>query len=373
MHSPAEKITGTMHSSTDVSAKDDAGAFEHLCRAQTYIDAFTHCRKESIWKASVQKFEENLLMECCKLAKAIRTQTYTPDPYLEFNICERGKPRHIKAPSIRDRVFMHALCRDILNERIVPTLIYDNSAAIKGRGISFARKRVLTHLHRYYRQYGTNEGYILQTDFSSFFDSIDHECLYSLFCKYVPEPEIRHLIHMVIDGFTGTAGIGIGSELSQVAGIMFPSLIDHYCTTVKGYGFYARYMDDIYVIHPDLGKLQQLFQDMQAHASKLKLKFNPRKCRISRLDKGFSYLKGQYRLSSTGKVFYSPSRISLTRQRRKLKHQFRRYKAGKLPLHEIQVSYKSWRGNIIRQYPHTSSNTLQSFDELFKRLFGELP
>lgn len=372
MRSPCEKTTGTMCSSTDVSTMNDAGAFEHLCQAQTYINAFKHCRKESIWKASTQKFEENLLVECCELAHAIRTHTYTPEPYLEFDICERGKPRHIKAPSIRDRVFMHALCQDILNPRIVPKLIYDNSAAIKGRGISFARKRTLAHLHRYYRKYGSNQGYVLQTDFSSFFDSIGHELLYWYFCKYVTEPEIRQLIRMVIDGFEHNVGIGIGSELSQVAGILFPSLIDHYCTTVCGCGFYARYMDDIYVMHPSLDYLKQVFAGMKLTASNLQLSFNPRKCRFSKLCCHFSYLKGQYTLSETGKVFYSPGRTALRRERRKLKHQLRRHMNGKLPLADIKVSYKSWRGNIIRQYPHMSSKTLQSFDDQFKRLFGEL-
>lgn len=372
MRSLAEKITGTMCSSMDVSTNNDIGSFEHLCQAQTYINAFKHCRKESIWKASTQKFEEDLIVECCNLAEAVRTHTYTPDPYLEFDICERGKPRHIKAPSIRDRVFMHALCQDILNPRIVPKLIYDNSAAIKGRGISFARKRTLTHLHRYYCKYGTNQGYVLQTDFSSFFNSINHELLYQFFCKYVPEVEIRYLIRMVIDGFDGDIGIGIGSELSQVAGILFPSIIDHYCTTVCGCGFYARYMDDIYVMHPDLNYLKQVFTGMLSIASSLCLTFNPRKCRFSKLDKSFSYLKGQYTLTATGKVLYSPSRVALTRERRKLKHQLRRHHNRKLPLHDIIVSYKSWRGNIIRQYPHMSSKTLQSFDGLFKRLFGDV-
>lgn len=372
MRSLDEKITGTMCLSTDVSTSNDAGAFEHLCQPQTYINAFRHCRKESIWKASTQKFEENLLVECCNLAGAVRTHTYTPDPYLEFDICERGKPRHIKAPSIRDRVFMHALCQDILSPRIVPKLIYDNSAAIRGRGISFARRRVLVHLRRYYRKHGTNQGYVLQTDFSSFFNSIDHKLLYAYLCKYVPEPEIRQLIYMIIDGFGGNTGIGIGSELSQVAGVLFPSFIDHYCTTVCGCGFYARYMDDIYIMHPSLDYLKQLFRKMCIIANSLQLSFNPKKCHFSKLSRGFSYLKGQYTLASTGKVFYSPSRTSITRECRKLKHQHRRYLNKKLPLCDIVASFKSWRGNIIRQYPHVSSKTLQSIDDLFKRLFGDI-
>ena len=63
-------------------------------------------------------------------------------------------------------------------------LIYDNSASIKGKGIDFARKRLLVHLRKYYHQHGSNDGYILLIDFSKYYDNIQHEKLIEQFEKY---------------------------------------------------------------------------------------------------------------------------------------------------------------------------------------------
>lgn len=366
------KTTLMMRSVTTVNADNDQGTFEILTTPQIYLNAFKYCRKDSIWKATVQLFERDRLKECVRLANEVKAGTYKTSPYLEFDIFERGKPRHIKAPTIRDRVFCHALCHEILLPRIMPKLIYDNSAAIKNRGVSFARKRLLTHLHRYYAEHKTNEGYILQTDFSSFFNSIDHELLYQTFCKFVPESKIRSIIKDLIDTFGGDTGVGIGSELSQVAGVMYPASLDNYCKIVKQCKCYARYMDDIYIIHHSKEFLQDLFVKMQEIADSLKLRFNPKKCHINKINKSFCYLKGDYKLTETGKVLYSPCRSSLIRERRRLKRMHHLYKSGVLSLKDVKTAYKSWRGNIATQYPYMSKTTLSNFDKLYTKLYGEL-
>lgn len=361
---------------TDLATANDliseSGPFSKLCSPQTYIDAFNHCRKNAIWKSSVQRFEKDKLALCVKLANDIKNSTYQPDPYREFNICERGKRRHIKAPTIRDRVFTHALCHEILNPIILPHLIYDNSAAIKGRGVSFARKRILVHLHSFYRKHGNN-GYILQTDFSRFFESIDHALLYQTFCKYVHDQRILAILKRIIFSFKGNTGVGIGSELSQIAGILYPSPIDHYCKTVKRCHFYARYMDDIYIIHESKEFLKTLFVALKAYASKLKLLFNPRKYRISKLSANFTFLKTNYHLSNTGKVFYKPCKNTLIREHRKLKNMQVKYHAGIISLELIKSAYKSWRGSIARQYPQAIKHTIKYFDNYFLKLYGVEP
>lgn len=322
-----------------------------------YLEAFEACKSGSMWKSSVQLFNRDKLIECTKLANEVASGCYKVSKYKEFNICERGKLRHIKAPAIRDRVLCHALCHNVLLPRILPHLIYDNSASVKGKGISFARKRILAHLHRYYARYHTNVGYILQTDFSSFFDSVPHNRLFETFKQYVPEPEILSLIRTILNSYTPTGiGLGIGSELSQVAGIMYPHPVDSYCKTVRQCKYYARYMDDIYVIHPDKDFLHDVFSGMQAEAHKLGLKFNPKKCHISRIDKGFTYLKGIYHLNSTGHVSYFPHRKTLTRERRRLR---------RMPKDALPDAYRAWRGNALTQFPHMPYLTIQNFDHLY--------
>lgn len=358
-----------MRLSTDTNAINESGDFKHLCSIQTYINAFKYCRKNALWKASTQRFEKDLLSSCLELANTVKSGNYYPKEYQEFDLCERGKPRHIKAPVVRDRAFCHALCQDVLLPKVVPYLIYDNSAAIKKRGISFARKRLLTHLHKYFRQTGSNQGYILQTDFSKFFDTINHELLIKELSKFTNSKEVQIIIQRIVESF-GEVGLGIGSELSQVAGILFPSRIDHYCKTVKQCKYYARYMDDIYVIHQDKNFLKALFNDMQFLASKLDLKFNPKKCHINKLSKNFVFLKSVYQLTNTGKVLYKPCKSCLKRERLKLKRIAHLYHIGKLSLDDIKNAYKSWRGNIIRQYPRASRSIIFKFDKQFTSLFG---
>mgnify|MGYP003293648958 CR=1 FL=1 len=43
-------------------------------------------------------------------------------------------------------------------------------------------------------------------------------------------------------------GLGIGAQLSQCAGIWFPTSFDNYCKNKLGIKCYGRYMDDFYII-----------------------------------------------------------------------------------------------------------------------------
>lgn len=370
LSSPKMKTTAPTRQATADDAISEGGTFAALCDPQTYLDAFNHCRKDAIWKASVQYFERDKLKFCIALANAVKNGTFTPEDYKEFDIFERGKKRHIKAPPIKDRVFTHALCNAVLAPAVMPRMIYDNSAAIKHRGVSFARKRILVHLRRFYKQHGS-EGYILQIDFSKFFESIDHALLYQAFCKYITDPRIRHIIKIIIDSFGGDRGLGIGSELSQIAGIIYPSPIDHFCKTVRRCKFYGRYMDDIYIIHHDKDFLKDLLADIQILTVGLKLSLNPRKCHLNKLSRGFAYLKTNYRLTESGRVLYKPAATTLRRERHRLRNMMRRHRAGKLSLDDIKDGYRSWRGNIRRQYPQVAAQILTTFDKLFSQLYGD--
>ena len=73
-----------------------------------------------------------------------------------------------------DKTVNHLLCDKILSPAISPFLIHDNGASQRRKGVIFSRKRIETHLHRYYREHKTNEGYILLMDFSRYYESIPH-------------------------------------------------------------------------------------------------------------------------------------------------------------------------------------------------------
>lgn len=334
------------------------------------IHAFKECKKDSIWKGSVQFFESDLLSQCFYLNQSLNKRTYKTNPYNEFELNERGKIRHIKALTIRDRVVMRSLCDNVLTPKIAPKLIYDNFASLEKRGINFARKRFLFHLHRYIRRYGT-KGFILQLDFSKFFDSIDHELCKKEFSKVI-NPTYYWIIEHIIDSFGGKKGLGIGSQISQIAGIYYPHYIDNHCKIKRRCLYYGRYMDDIYIIHHNKVFLQNLLAEINQISNKLKLTINPKKTHIIPINKSFIFLKSIYTIKDSGKVNYIQTQKGLRREKRRLYKLKNKYNSSLIPAIDIDNAFKSWCGNVYKNYPHTSYFRLKYIKRLYNQLFGDL-
>ncbi|MBO4738813.1 MAG: hypothetical protein J5606_04545, partial [Bacteroidales bacterium] len=87
--------------------------------------------------------------------------------FIEFDICERGKMRHIRSVHFSERVVQKSLCTNVLYPVLTNNLITDNGASQKGKGTHFATQRLIKYLHKYYRKYG-NDGYVLSLDFKSY-------------------------------------------------------------------------------------------------------------------------------------------------------------------------------------------------------------
>lgn len=83
--------------------------FEQIYDANTLIEAFQRCRKGVNWKASVQRYAANLLVNTYYIQQKLKSKQYEMSEPFEFNKCERGKLRHIKALTVQDRVIQRAL------------------------------------------------------------------------------------------------------------------------------------------------------------------------------------------------------------------------------------------------------------------------
>lgn len=334
---------------------------EKVAKEENLLNAFEEAKKGCDWKYSIQKYDSNSLYETYKLHNELINKTYAPRKYYEFILSERGKIRHIKACNIRDRVVQKSLCNNILNPILKKYLIYDNGASLENKGVSFSRKRLEIHLSKYYKEYG-NEGYILQIDFSKFFDSIPHNKLIEMIEKKLPDDSINWLIEILINSFGGEKGLGIGSQISQISGLFYPSPIDNYCKIVKSLKFYGRYMDDIYVIHQDKKFLSTLLEEITKIANDLDLVINEKKTKIVKINKTFTYLKIKYCLLKDGTIIKKLHRTSITRERRKIK----KYAKSNLPYPVIEQAYKSWRGNAINYF---SQKSVKNIDSLYNNLF----
>lgn len=190
-----------------------------------------------------------------------------------FTVNERGKTRAITALQVRDRVVKHVLNDVYLLPHIRPFLIYDNGASLGGKGVDFTRRRLIAHLESYFREYGTNEGYIMTMDFSGYYDNIDHAEAIRAIGEYEHDEFAMRLVRQAFDSYnvdvsymtdeeyeeakvskfstvdyrlehhpeaelTGEKylykSLSVGDQTSQITAILFPTEIDKLVTIVLG-------------------------------------------------------------------------------------------------------------------------------------------
>lgn len=344
--------------------------YENIISCAALYHGYKQSRKTIAWKNPVQRYEMNELKYTCRThADLVREKDITQG-FIEFDICERGKLRHIKSVHFRERCVQRSLCDNALVPVLSNSLIYDNGASIKGRGIHFAFNRVKAHLSEYYRSNGSsNAGYVLLIDLSKYFDNILHEPIYDTLGKSFSDKRIVDMCRTFIEPF-GEKSVGIGSQVSQIVAVSYPNHIDHYIKQNLGIRFYGRYMDDSYLIHESKEYLQQCRDRIAEMYANLGISVNVKKTRIVKLSRGFTFLKSRYFLTDIGHVLVKPCRSSITRMRRKLKKLNRLYMAGSLSVYDVLCSYNSWRGYIS----HTNSyRTVQSMNALFYKIFKTIP
>lgn len=355
--------------------------------------------KDSNWKKSVMTWEVSRLPKLIALKEQIENNTFNPDRLNRFIINERGHTRLVKAVSVKDRIVLHTLCDEELNPLIEKKITYDNGASRKGKGLSHTRRRLSVHLNKYYKENGNSwKGYILLMDFSKFYDNILHkevrrilrnltqdEFILGLCDKYIDmflvdvsdrdEETIQRMTYGVLNILKDegvnpcTKGerlieksMGIGSQLSQSVGLIYPNEVDHLIKTVKGHKYSGRYNDDSYIIERSKAKLLDTFERIKETCNKLGIHINFKKTCIRPLEKGFTILKTKYILEENGRIIKIPAKDSFQRQKRVLKKKF----SDGMDFTKIYYEYKSWRKEKLKRF--NCYHRIKRMDCLYNRL-----
>lgn len=316
------------------------------------------------WKASSQRYRNDMITNVYETYIELKENRYHSKGFYEFDIYERGKPRHIKSVHISERVVQRCLCDYALLPMMSRSLIYDNSACLKGKGIDFAINRLSVHLKKFHKEHGT-EGYILKFDFSKYFDNINHDILKGIIKKYFHDKRLTNIIFEFIDN-CGDRGLGLGSQISQICALAYPNEIDHYMKEKMHIKYYGRYMDDGYMIHESKEYLKQCLNELKRLCDKLDITLNEKKTQIVKLSKGITYLKKRFIILPSGKVIKTINNETTTRMRRKLKSFKKKYEEGTMAIEDIQTSMTSWLGHLKHYDAH---NTARQMTTLFKELF----
>lgn len=157
----------------------------------------------------------------------------------------------------------------------------------------------------------------------------------------------------------GDKGLGLGSQVSQIAAIALPNRIDHYIKDVLGMKAYERYMDDGLIVHRSKAKLRECLGHLKRLCAELGIKLNEKKTQIVKLTRGFTFLKVRFRFGKNGAIVRRACNKGIKHMRDKLKI-FRRWvDSGRMTLEDVNTSLTSWRGHMKKFHSYFAVQTVE--------------
>lgn len=365
--------------------------YENIISYRALYNANRQSIKSVSWKASVQRYQMNLLRNIHDTHRDLAAGKDITKGFVEFNTIERGKIRHIRSVHYSERVVQRSASDNALVPMLSRSLIYDNGACLKGKGVDRALDRLDIHLRKFYRDnQHSNEGFAVLFDFKGYFDCILHDICLQTYDDAFDDKRIFELLKtfvypfgfpfalgnwrkekrpMTSDKYSGKS-LGLGSQISQITAVSYPNALDHYIKQELRVKYYGRYMDDGYMLFRQKEDAKEALEKVCAFCKTYGIEINRKKTQIVKINKTFVYLKAKHRLTENGKALRGLSRSSVTKQRQKLKKFHKKYLEGVLPLHDIGQAYGSWKGYALRR---NARETVRNMNRLYFSLFHELP
>jgi len=335
---------------------------EDIIGFEALWDSAMKCKRGVMWKDSAAAFCLDAVQNVSRLSDELEDGTYKERQHKYFTI-KSPKEREIMSISFRDRVYQRSLNDVGIYPAMAKGFIYDNCACQKGKGADFARKRLKTHMQRFYRKHGS-AGWVLKMDVRGYYPNMRHDVAKATFQRRL-EPVIYERAATVLDSFPGETGFNPGSQIIQIAGISVLDPIDHCIKERLRAKYYIRYMDDMLVISHDFAELEAI---KAAVAGKLRLmgfELHPQKTRITALTEGVMFLGFRYRLTDTGKVIMTLDSDRVSAQRRKLRRMAGKVRNGTLTREKMAESYTCWRSHAAKG---DSYALLKRMDNFFNTL-----
>lgn len=198
-----------------------------------------------------------------------------------------------------------------------------------------------------------------------YYDTAQHEPVFREFERSGIDDSLVALSKYFIQNF-GDVGLGLGSQVSQIAALALPNRIDHYIKDVLGMKYYARYMDDGCIISESKEKLEICLRELRRLCAEHGIRLNPKKTQIIKLTRGFTFVKVRFRYGANGKVVRRATYKGIRHMRAKLRI-FRRWvDSGRMTAADVETSLVSWRGHMKRFH---SYHMEQSVERLYRELF----
>ena len=298
---------------------------EHLTEIFTFenlLKAFRSSASNHRHKADVKEFLNHLYLNIPRIEKTFKKGEYPEITYHSF-VVTQPKLRVVWATSFEIRVIQHCFCDVFLTPFFEQIYVPRNCACRKDKGTDYAANCLKSDLKYYYREKGTNEGYVLKADIHHYFQSVDHDILKRMLHPILPNGEVKDFLFYIIDSFD-KGGLPLGNQTSQLLALYYLHPVDELIQNKYGVMFdygalYSRYMDDFVLIAEDKQTLIDAYNDIDfILRNALNLCFND-KTSIHPLKNGVGFLGWNYYLLKTGRVLKKRKKDAKDRAKKKVK------------------------------------------------------
>lgn len=260
-------MSGEQHKQ-DLQMKRYGNLYQKICKYDNIVTAHENARRGKRHYREVKMVDANPEKYLGQIRGMLVNRTFRNSPYEVFNRVEGGKLRTIaKLPYFPDRIIHHCIM-NVLEPIWMRLFIRDTYSSMKGRGIHDGLRR----MHQFLKdEDGTK--YCLKLDVRKYYPSVDHDILKAIVRRKIKCPNTLWLIDEIIDS---APGLPIGNYLSQYLANLYLTYFDHWMKEFKGATYYARYCDDIVILHHDKSYLHRLIREIQSYmAAELHLTVKP--------------------------------------------------------------------------------------------------
>ena len=323
---------------------------ETVCKFTNLLLTEQRCHRSVGYKNSVSRFHMYVMSKVYELHRSLMDETYHTQKGEQFEIFD-PKHRIVTSTKYRDRIPQASFVVNFMYKEIIPELIRNNFACIKGKGADNAREAFKTILRSAHM-----DDYCLCADLKGYFDSIMHETLLNEMSQYVYDTWALNYYEDVINSNGQQTGIGLGSEINQLSAVSFLNRLDHLLDN----GFYVRYMDDFRFIGTknECEKILKLIED---ECRRLHLRLSKNKTYIQPVKNPIKFLGFTFLRHPAGRITLKRIKSKLTNEKRKL----RRMKKSKVAFQQVLEHYECVRAAMKKG----SRSGVVKLDRYFNSLF----
>lgn len=314
--------------------------------------AYRNARRGKTNRGEVLRFTARLEEHLITLQNELIWKTYKQAPYREFYVTE-PKSRLIMALPFRDRVVQWSIYQ-LLMPIADRKFIFDSYACRPGKGTHAALDRL-----RYWLRGDPDRDklYVLKMDIHRYFYRVNHDILLSLYRKWIADDDLMWLIEHIVrasDGGLGIVegstdydtkdtgvGMAVGNLLSQLSANIYLNEVDQFAKHRLRLKRYARYQDDILVLHHDKALLHRVRRDIECFLTDNLALVTNEKTQIRPVSQGIDWVG--FRVWPT---HVRLRKSTARRMRRRLRSLQRKYERGEVDFDTVHQSMQSYMGAL---------------------------